>query len=52
LKELEEEHILNVLKITGNNKRRAAELLGIDLSTLYRKLKSMAGAPQNPSFSE
>lgn len=52
LKELEEEHILNVLKITGNNKRRAAELLGIDLSTLYRKLKSMEGAPQNPSFSE
>jgi two-component system response regulator PilR (NtrC family) len=41
LKEVEREHILNVLRSTGYNKREAANILGIDLSTLYRKLKEI-----------
>ena len=34
----EREAILTALKWTGDNKTRAAEVLGIDPSTLYRKL--------------
>ncbi len=43
LRELEKEYILEVLKSTNNDKRLAAEILGIDLSTLYRKLKQIEG---------
>jgi len=39
LPELERVHIMRALRSTGGNKRRAAELLGIDRKTLYRKLK-------------
>ena len=35
----EKEHILEALQATGNNKSRAAQLLGIDRKTLYNKLK-------------
>lgn len=42
LKEIEESHILEALKKARENKSRAAELLGIDRSTLYQKLKSLA----------
>ena len=38
LRELEKQHIQRVMEAVGGNKRRAAEILGIDLSTLYRKL--------------
>ena len=34
----EKGHIENVLKRTGNNKREAAGLLGLSLSSLYRKI--------------
>ncbi len=37
--ETEKQHIIDALKQTGNNKSRAAQLLGIDRKTLYNKLK-------------
>jgi len=39
LKELEKKAILEALKKTGGNKKKAAELLGISLRTLYYKIK-------------
>ncbi|KAB5491532.1 MULTISPECIES: sigma-54-dependent transcriptional regulator [Flagellimonas] len=39
LKEVEKEHITKVLASTGNNKTKAAEILGIDRKTLREKLK-------------
>ncbi len=38
LRELEREYILETVRKTGGNKSRAAELLGLDRETLYRKL--------------
>lgn len=40
LEDLEKEHIIKVLRLTGNNKTKTAELLGIGLTTLYRKLQT------------
>ena len=40
LEELEREYILKVLHHTGGQKKRASEILGINPSTLYRKLIS------------
>jgi DNA-binding NtrC family response regulator len=37
----EKGHIENVLKRTGNNKREAAALLGLSLSSLYRKIDEL-----------
>lgn len=39
LETIEKQHILKILKQTGGNKTRAAELLGIGITTLYRKLQ-------------
>jgi Nif-specific regulatory protein len=39
LKKVETEHILKVINLTGGNKKRAAALLGLDASTLWRKLR-------------
>jgi DNA-binding NtrC family response regulator len=38
LRELERAYILEVLRQTGGNKSRAADILGLDRRTLYRKL--------------
>ncbi len=43
LSDLEREHILAVLASVGNNKSKAAEILGIDRSTLYARLKEYEG---------
>jgi DNA-binding NtrC family response regulator len=40
LKDLEREYILEVLKQVNFNKKRASEILGIPLRTLYRKLEA------------
>jgi DNA-binding NtrC family response regulator len=39
LRELEKRYILEIVKRTGGNRSRAAELLGLDRKTLYRKLQ-------------
>ncbi len=39
LQEVEKEHIINILKESEGNIRRAAEVLGINRVTLYRKIK-------------
>ncbi|MSO19154.1 MAG: sigma-54-dependent Fis family transcriptional regulator [Acidobacteria bacterium] len=41
LSSLEEDHIRRVLEATRGNKTRAAEILGIERKTLYRKLEKM-----------
>lgn len=42
--EAEKRLILRTLESTGNNKTRAAEILGISLKTLHNKLKEYGGA--------
>ena len=39
LKDMEKAHIANMLAYTGGNKTKAAELLGIGLTTLYNKIR-------------
>lgn len=41
LEEIENEHILFILKHTGDNKTRAAKILGIDRKTLREKIQRM-----------
>jgi DNA-binding NtrC family response regulator len=48
LEEMERRHILQVLEKTGGNKLKAAEILGIDRSTLHRKLKQIQGLAAMP----
>jgi transcriptional regulator with PAS, ATPase and Fis domain len=43
--EIEKEAILTALDVSGQNRRRAAEALGIGLRTLQRKLKEYRGEP-------
>jgi DNA-binding NtrC family response regulator len=40
LAQLEKLYILDMLKKTGNNKTKTAELLGVSLKTIYNKLAS------------
>lgn len=39
LARLEKEYLLSVLEMTGGNRTRTAEILGVDRRTVYRKLK-------------
>jgi DNA-binding NtrC family response regulator len=39
LEEMERRYIMEILNSVGDEKTEAANILGIDLSTLYRKLK-------------
>ncbi len=41
LDSMEREHIIRILKETGGNKKRAAEILGIERRTLYNKAKRL-----------
>jgi len=43
LEELERRYITRVIKLLGGNKARAAQLLGLDRRTLYRKLEKYEG---------
>jgi two-component system response regulator AtoC len=43
LEELEQHHIKEVLKATGGNKSRAARILGIHPTSLFRKIKKKSG---------
>ncbi len=52
LSEVERSYILSVLKSVGGNRARASQLLGVDRSTLYRKLKQYdqaAASRESPS---
>ncbi len=40
LDEVVREHILRVVQLCGNHKTRAAQLLGIDHTTLWKKLRA------------
>lgn len=40
LEDVEKQHILHILGLVNGNKSRAAEMMGIGLTTLYRKLQS------------
>jgi two-component system response regulator HydG len=42
MEQLEKRYLLRVFKLVGNNKSRAAEVLGIDRRTMYRKLERYA----------
>lgn len=48
----EREHIIKVLNRTGWNKEQAAELLGISLSSLYRKLEELQINTKNTDFNQ
>lgn len=41
LQDIEKDAILHVLKVTGGNKSEAANILGINISTLWRKMKNI-----------
>jgi DNA-binding NtrC family response regulator len=45
MQEMEKRHALRVLKHTGGNKVRAAEILGIGRTTLYRLLEELEQKP-------
>jgi DNA-binding NtrC family response regulator len=51
LDDLEREYIQRVVQAEGNNKTRAAQRLGLDRKTLYRKLEEYAAEQGRPAAS-
>ena len=49
LEEVRKQHIQRMLELCGGNRVRAAQLLGIGRTSLYRHLKRGGGAPAEPS---
>jgi DNA-binding NtrC family response regulator len=47
LDELEKRHIMRVLEITSGNRAKAAKILGVNLSTVYRKLEKFSLSTKN-----
>jgi two-component system response regulator HydG len=52
LDQLESRYIARVLKMLGGNKSRAAQVMGLDRRTLYRKLERQTGVPGAEPSSE
>ena len=52
LAEVERDHIQGVLKLTGGNRTRAAGILGISTTTLWRKLRDAPAVPRTNSSSQ
>jgi DNA-binding NtrC family response regulator len=48
LEEVERRYILRVLEAVRGNKSRAAQVLGLDRKTLYRRLERYAAASSDP----
>jgi DNA-binding NtrC family response regulator len=48
LEQLEREYIERVMQAVGGNKTHAAQRLGLDRKTLYRKLDEYAASPKTP----
>jgi len=46
LEELEREYLISVLEATGWQKKRASSILGINASTLYRKIQRYGLCPE------
>ena len=49
LEDLERRYITSVLKIVRDNKSKAAQLLGLDRRTLYRRLEKYASTEASPT---
>ncbi|MGD0523873.1 MAG: helix-turn-helix domain-containing protein, partial [Polyangiaceae bacterium] len=47
LDEVERRYVERVMQAVGGNKRQAAEVLGVDRTTLYRKLDRWARGPKS-----
>jgi DNA-binding NtrC family response regulator len=50
LRDVERDYIFEILRRTGGNKKRAAELLGLDRKTLYRKLEEYRSDGHSPEL--
>ena len=48
VRSFERQHLLDVLAETGSDKREAAQVLGISLASLYRKL-NLGSLPDEPA---
>jgi two-component system NtrC family response regulator len=49
LEEIEKRHIEKVLEITGGNRPKAAKILGVNVSTVYRKIEKYSLGHRNYS---